>query len=204
MTDRQPGAATHDQAPDHQAPDHHAIARALLAKAHAPYSRFPVAAVVVTRAGGEFHGVNVENAAYGSTICAERMAIGAMLTAGDRSGIARIVVAGHGDDPLTPCGACRQVIAEFSRPDTVVTSRSDDGQQAAWTVAELLPAAFGPLRLAAGADITGADPGRDPGAEPAPEPGHEPGPDPEPGGDVAPDPTPGPDSTTDPDRTLDG
>ncbi len=176
MTDRQPGGAMHDQAPghqaqDHQGPDHrgadhHAIARALLANAHAPYSRFPVAAVVVTRAGGEFHGVNVENAAYGSTICAERMAIGAMLTAGDRSGIARVVVAGHGDDPLTPCGACRQVIAEFSRPDTIVTSRSDDGQEAAWTVADLLPAAFGPLRLAAGADVTGPDPTTDPDRTP--------------------------------------
>lgn len=155
--------------------DLHATARGLLANAHAPYSGFPVAAVVVTRAGGEFAGVNVENAALGSTICAERIAIGAMVTAGDHSGIASVVVAGRGDEPLTPCGACRQVIAEFSRPDTVVTSRGDDGREAAWTVPDLLPAAFGPLRLAAGVDVpAGAD---------------------SPGGDVV---------GTNPDRTPDG
>ena len=142
---------------------HHETAHGLLARAHAPYSRFPVAAVLVTRNGGEYHGVNVENAAYGSTICAERMAVGAMVTAGDTSGIALVVVAGRGDDPLTPCGACRQVLAEFSRPDTIVTSRSDDGRVGTWTVADLLPDAFGPLRLAAGAPVDPDDtaPGSD-------------------------------------------
>jgi cytidine deaminase len=133
---------------------HHETAHGLLARAHAPYSHFPVAAVLVTAGGGEFHGVNVENAAYGSTICAERMAVGAMVTAGDRSGIEVVVVAGRGGEPLTPCGPCRQVLAEFSHPDTIVTSRGDDGQVGHWTMADLLPHAFGPLRLAAGAEPT--------------------------------------------------
>lgn len=129
----------------------HDMATALLAHAYAPYSRFPVAAVVETRSGATHQGVNVENAAFGSTICAERMAVGAMVTAGDRSGIVRVVIAGNGAEPLSPCGACRQVLAEFSTSDTTVTSRGTSGETATWTLPQLLPAAFGPLALAAGA-----------------------------------------------------
>lgn len=142
---------------------HHDDARDLLPNAHAPYSNFPVAAIVVTTAGATFAGVNVENAAYGSTICAERMAIGAMVTAGDRSGIAAVVVAGRADDPLSPCGSCRQVIAEFSSPATVVSSRGAAGITTTWQIDELLPAAFGPLALHAGT-----------GSSAAPEPPHPP------------------------------
>lgn len=128
----------------------HDAARELLAHAHAPYSKFPVAAVIETGAGITHQGVNVENAAFGSTICAERMAVGAMVTAGDRSGIVRVVIAGNGAEPLTPCGACRQVLAEFSTPATIVTSRGTGGETATWTLPQLLPEAFGPLALAAG------------------------------------------------------
>lgn len=130
-------------------------ARSLLGRAHAPYSQFPVAAVVVTAAGNHHEGVNVENAAYGATICAERMAVGAMVAAGDESGIVTVVVAGRGPEPLSPCGTCRQVLAEFSHPGTVVHGRGDDGASRDWTVEELLPAAFGPLRLAAGVEAVG-------------------------------------------------
>lgn len=139
-------------APDLDLDAAHDEARALLPRAHAPYSRFPVAAVLVTEEGATHVGVNVENAAFGSTICAERMAIGAMIAAGDQSGIAAVVVAGHADEPLTPCGACRQVIAEFSTPATIVTSRGAVGATTTWAIGDLLPAAFGPLALAAGAD----------------------------------------------------
>jgi cytidine deaminase len=121
-------------------------------RAHAVYSNFPVGAVVVTTDGNLYDGVNVENAAYGLTMCAERVAIGTMVAAGDRSGIAVVAVAGRGREALTPCGSCRQVIAEFATPGTEVVSRGADGVLARWTVEDLLPAAFGPLRLAAGAD----------------------------------------------------
>ncbi|MBY5162191.1 cytidine deaminase [Salsipaludibacter albus] len=143
-------------------------ARVQSSRAHAVYSDFPVGAVVVTTDGNSYDGVNVENAAYGLTMCAERVAIGSMVAAGDRSGIAVVAVAGRGEDPLTPCGSCRQVIAEFATPGTLVVSRGRDGDLARWTVEDLLPEAFGPLRLAAGSrsrDDGGDAPADDPSAD---------------------------------------
>jgi cytidine deaminase len=116
-----------------------AFAREAQENAYAPYSGFRVGAAIF--AGGEIHqGVNVENAAYGSSICAERMAVGAAIMAGYREFDA-IAVVGDSTSPTVPCGACRQFLAEFNpemrvimggRCDEVLVARLD----------ELLPEAF--------------------------------------------------------------
>lgn len=141
-------------------------ARVQMSRAHAAYSGFAVGAVVVSADGNSYDGVNVENVSYSLTMCAERVAIGSMVAAGDRSGIVLVAVAGPGDEPLTPCGSCRQVIAEFAEPDALVVSRDRSGRVARWTVAELLPAAFDAVRLENG---QAAAPDGDP-AGPAPAP----------------------------------
>lgn len=137
------------------------------ARAHAGYSGFSVGAVVVSGDGNSYDGVNVENASYSLTMCAERVAIGSMVAAGDRSGIALVAVAGPGEDTLTPCGACRQVIAEFARPDTPVVARAADGGVARWRIDELLPHAFDERRLDEGVarDAARADPVTDAGRD---------------------------------------
>lgn len=121
------------------------------ARAHAGYSGFSVGAVVVSGDGNSYDGVNVENASYSLTMCAERVAIGSMVAAGDRSGIALVAVAGPGARTLTPCGACRQVIVEFARPETPIVARAADGTVARWRMDELLPASFDADRLHEGA-----------------------------------------------------
>jgi cytidine deaminase len=138
-------------------------------RAHAGYSGFAVGAVVVSADGNTYDGVNVENASYGLTMCAERVAIGSMVAAGDRSGIALVAVAGPGDATLTPCGACRQVIAEFARPETPIVARAHDGGIARWRLDELLPAAFDEHRLDDGRRTPSppADAGGDGEASPA-------------------------------------
>jgi cytidine deaminase len=124
-------------------------ARAVRDRAYAPYSGFRVGAVVLTEDGRVFEGVNVENAAYPLSRCAEQMAIGAMNTAGVRGPIVAVAVVGDGDDPCTPCGACRQVISEFGTEAAVYAS-GDAGRPLVTTIRELLPHAFGPLRLGQG------------------------------------------------------
>ncbi len=126
-------------------------ARQTRSKAYAPYSSFHVGAVALSRRGDLYEGVNVENASYGLAMCAERVAIGAMVAAGDRSGLAAIAVVADGDAACTPCGACRQVIFEFG-DDVVVYASGDGGRPLTRTIGELLPNAFGPLRLAQGRD----------------------------------------------------
>ena len=118
--------------------------------AHAPYSRFKVGAAVRTASGAIYGGCNVENAAYPSGICAETAAIAAMVCAGETR-IAQILVLGEGEEPLTPCGACRQRILEFADNDTLIYCASASGPGVARTMDELLPHAFGPGRLAKGA-----------------------------------------------------
>jgi cytidine deaminase len=121
-----------------------AAARRARANAYAPYSKFLVGAAVL--AGGEvFTGVNVENAAYPIGVCAERMAVGAAVTAGKRD-ISAVAVVGSSTEPTPPCGGCRQFIAEFG-PDIVVIAETDAGRRSEWRIAELLPDAFGPTFL---------------------------------------------------------
>lgn len=116
----------------------HEIARAAIANAHAPYSNFPVAAAVRAEGGAAVVAVNVENASYGLTSCAERNAVFAAVAAGHRRLTAVAVHAAAGTAP--PCGACRQVLHEFG-PEMTVVFPFDGGLVAA-SLAELLPVAF--------------------------------------------------------------
>ena len=119
-------------------------ARAAQQQAYAPYSRFRVGAALEADDGRVFVGCNVENASYGLTICAERAAVCAAVSAGARR-LRRAVVATDIDPPAAPCGACRQVMCEFGA-DLSVTAVGP-GQSVSWTMRELLPAAFGPEQL---------------------------------------------------------
>ena len=115
-------------------------------KAYAPYSRFEVGAAVLCPDGKVYTGCNVENASYGLSMCAERVALGKAVSDGQRK-LFRIAVAGReaGGDfrpSCPPCGACRQVIAEFSDEDTRILLGRSDGEWEEWTVSEMLPAAF--------------------------------------------------------------
>ena len=109
--------------------------------AHAPYSKFKVGACLRSEDGRLFTGCNVENMAYPQGQCAEASAIGAMVAAG-ATRIAEIVVVAEGEALCTPCGGCRQRIAEFATPETPVHVGSPDGIRASFTLGELLPHAF--------------------------------------------------------------
>ena len=113
---------------------------------YVPYSRFPVGAALLTEDGRVFTGCNVENAAYGSTICAERTAILKAVSEGCREGWAAIAIAGQGEDYCWPCGACRQMLYEFA-PDLRVLAARGDGKFMAVPLSELLPYGFGPKSL---------------------------------------------------------
>jgi cytidine deaminase len=111
--------------------------------AHCPYSQFCVGAALLTRDGQVFTGANVENASYGLTICAERSAIAAAITAGARDFEAVAIVA-SGDNPPLPCGACRQVMAEFCKDDFTIHIATIASPDAITTyrLHSLLPNAF--------------------------------------------------------------
>jgi cytidine deaminase len=117
-------------------------AEAARANAHAPYSRFAVGAAVRTETGRIFAGANVENASFPEGWCAETSALGAMVAAGERHVVEVLVIADHAE-PITPCGGCRQRLAEFGTASTIVRAADSGGERARWTLAELLPAAFG-------------------------------------------------------------
>jgi homotetrameric cytidine deaminase len=123
-----------------------AQARACLDKAYAPYSRFPVAAAVADDRGLIFVGVNVENASYGLTMCAERVAIFSAIASGARR-ILAVAVTSKNATSLAPCGACRQVMAEFCDRETPIYGDAGTTNPNHWTVASLLPHAFGPSDL---------------------------------------------------------
>lgn len=123
------------------------VARAWEARrrAHAPYSGFAVGACVVAEGGGEFVGCNVENLSFGLTNCAERVAVGNMVSSLGRRSIVAVVVVTATDEPVSPCGACRQVLAEFGDP--LVRSVSGGGSWREWKLSELLPQAFAGVQL---------------------------------------------------------
>jgi cytidine deaminase len=121
-------------------------AKAVQAKAYAPYSGFKVGAAIMTPGGKVFTGCNVENAAYPVGSCAEAGAISAMI-AGGSSRIAQIVVMGEGEHLVTPCGGCRQRIREFASPDTPIHIAGPEGIRKSFTLDELLPFSFGPDNL---------------------------------------------------------
>ncbi len=116
-------------------------AKAVRENAYAPYSEFKVGAALSTPGGAVFTGCNVENAAYPEGTCAEAGAIAAMAAAGERE-IAEILVIADAPEPVTPCGGCRQKIAEFAKPEVKVVLAGPDGPLVTMTVGELLPGAF--------------------------------------------------------------
>lgn len=116
-----------------------ARARDAQVNAHAPYSRFHVGAALEADDGRVFVGCNVESASYGLTICAERMALGAGVAAGAKH-FRRVAVVTDVDPPAAPCGACRQLLAEFGMDLEVIASGRT--QERRWTLGALLPDAF--------------------------------------------------------------
>lgn len=124
-------------------------AASLQENAYVPYSNFPVAAVIKTAKGTIFTGVNVDNSSYPETACAEANAIGAMITTGERDIAEVLVLGGHKAYKVicTPCGGCRQRLAEFCGPDTVVHLCDADGLKESIPFSSLLPRAFGPRNL---------------------------------------------------------
>lgn len=116
-------------------------AREARAMAYAPYSNFHVGAAVLGASGRIYSGCNVENASFSLTCCAERNAIFAMVAAGEKE-IREILIIGESEEFLPPCGACRQVIAEFAAAPTLVHMCDREGQSRDTTVAELVPFIF--------------------------------------------------------------
>jgi cytidine deaminase len=106
-------------------------------KAHAPYSQFKVGAALLSKDGRVFTGCNVENLSYGLTICAERVAIGSAVAAGVTE-FQTVAVVADTDVPISPCGACRQVMAEFGVSQVVLSNKAD---RISFALEELLPRA---------------------------------------------------------------
>src|SRR2546430_1356147 len=119
-------------------------ARAVQQQAYCPYSKFRVGAALEAADGRVFVGCNVESASYGLAICAERMALGAAVAAGARA-LKRSVVATDAEPPASPCGACRQLLAEFGLDLEVIAVGPQSERR--WTLAALLPDAFAKASL---------------------------------------------------------
>ena len=111
---------------------------------YSPYSHYAVSAIVVMKDNKEFSGVNVENASYGATICAERNAITSAISAGYKKGdFKELYVMVSSGDIGTPCFMCRQVISEFFNKDCTIHCCSTKGEQQDYTVTEICPYPFG-------------------------------------------------------------
>lgn len=123
-------------------------ARRIRENAYAPYSGFKVGAALRTRSGAVYSGCNVENVAYPEGTCAEAGAIAAMI-AGGESEIAEVLVIADADLPVTPCGGCRQKLAEFSKGNVEVTMTNLRGDSVVMRMDALLPGAFGAEHLGA-------------------------------------------------------
>ena len=117
-----------------------AAAKAVQRNAHAPYSKFRVGAALLTKSGKVYTGVNVENASYGLTNCAERVAVGKAVSEGHRKFAAIAVVAPSAS--LSPCGACRQVLAEFGECVVICVDSRKTSRVRVHLLSELLPHAF--------------------------------------------------------------
>ena len=124
-------------------------ASAVQENAYAPYSNFKVGAALRTASGAVFVGCNVENVAYPEGTCAEAGAIAAMIAAGETAFVEAYVIAGS-PTPVTPCGGCRQKLAEFAAGDVPVTMATTAGLRETVSVAGLLPGAFGAAHMEKG------------------------------------------------------
>ena len=116
-------------------------ARETRENAYAPYSNFKVGAALRTPSGAVFAGCNVENVAYPEGTCAEAGAIAAMVAAGHTE-LREVYVIADSPEPVTPCGGCRQKLAEFGSQDVKITMATTAGKETTMTLAELLPGAF--------------------------------------------------------------
>jgi len=118
-------------------------ARTARKQAYAPYSHFKVGAALLTTSKRVFTGCNVENASYGLCNCAERTALFAAIAAGCKRGqFTHLAVIGNTEEPIAPCGACRQVMLELGGPKLIVIQANLRGQTTVTTAGELLPGAF--------------------------------------------------------------
>lgn len=115
-------------------------------KAYVPYSKFKVGAALLSEKGVVYRGCNIENAAYSMTNCAERTALFKAVSEGDTT-FKKLVVVADTEGPISPCGACRQVISELCPKDMEVILTNLKGDVQTLTVAELLPGAFSPEDL---------------------------------------------------------
>ena len=113
---------------------------------YVPYSHFPVGAALLTEDGRVFTGCNVENAAYGSTICAERTALVKAVSEGHRDDLVKLAVVGDSTDYCWPCGACRQMLYEFAPQLELLVGRGDR-EFTKLKLSDLLPHGFGPKAL---------------------------------------------------------
>lgn len=119
-------------------------------RAYAPYSQYKVGAALLTEEGKIYTGCNIENASYSVTLCAERSAFAAAVSAGEKKFKAIAVAGGKGTSPdpaAPPCGVCRQVMAELCDPETFEIILGDEAQVKAFTLKELLPLSFGAEEL---------------------------------------------------------
>ena len=121
------------------------VANAALNDTYTPYSHFPVGAALLGENGEIFKGVNIENVSFGLTNCAERTAIFTAIAAGHRH-FHGLVISGKTDEPIAPCGACRQVMVEFFEPDMPIWLINDQGQEIETNIAQLMPGAFNNLQ----------------------------------------------------------
>ena len=119
-----------------------AAATAMLERSYCPYSHFAVGAALECADGTVFTGCNIENAAYGPSLCAERAAVAKAVSEGHRDFV-RIAIAARSDDFCTPCGVCRQVLREFA-PQLEVICLNRKGEERSFRLSELLPYSFGP------------------------------------------------------------
>ena len=128
--------------------DQQLVAKAfeMLERSYVSYSCFPVGAALLCADGTVFTGCNVENAAYGSTICAERTAVLKAVSEGHKDDWQAIAIAGRGEDYCWPCGSCRQMLYEFA-PDLKVLVARGNGDFVETTLSELMPHGFGPKSL---------------------------------------------------------
>ncbi len=123
-----------------------ALARAMMARAYAPYSKFHVGSVVRGANGKLYGGCNVENIAYPTGTCAEESAIAAMIADGETR-ITEALVMGPEGDLCTPCGSCRQRLREFATDDLPIHIADPTGIKKTFTLGELFPMSFGPTVL---------------------------------------------------------
>ncbi len=117
------------------------LASEIKQNAYAPYSNFHVGAALIGNSGNIYTGVNVENASYGATICAERTAICKAISEGEKS-IKAIAISSDSEDYTFPCGICRQVISEFADKDLVILCSNNKSEYKAYSLSDFLPNAF--------------------------------------------------------------